>query len=1228
MQCIDRLHEAQEFHKSREWERVQAESIFGVEIAPAIHLVGLVRVLLAGVQHPGLVLGDALQRPVENGHAQRFDVVVAVPPWGRRSSATLFPDHLPFKTNTLEASFLQLAMASLRPGGRAVLAMPDAFLFRGGAELTVRRWLLEEHGVDAVLQLPSESFQPYTGVRISLLVLTKGGGTQRVRFVDLNELGPTLDLDRDLDRILAFSREESTGGPVRVVAVDELAERDWTLIAPSAVEADFQAVIEELGQLERVELLPMSKLASIRNGLNYTRARTVEAADDPEAARGLIRVRDVGERRVQAPTLFARRELAARAKPGQVLRSRDVVVTTTASIGRVGAVTNGSIGCIATNGVVVLRPREQVSSRYLGALLRTPMLQELMKSQARGVGVQHLPAKALKGLVLPLPPLPIQERIAEVIEHRGGDALALLRAVLTEDTHPVVTFLESDPAVHGVRHLRNALAHGSSAMAATGSAQGPRSMSGSRSGSRSFSVSGSRSGSRSVSTSQSGSASSADDALAALRLFGKGLLRASGEVDDALRFRFSDEVFAWMRDLTRAAKGLAGPATDDCEPERVAVQVSTQAAVVDRLAELIRNIPEDLNPHARAVERALDSAWFLLSHASRSLVRDVTIEAAQVFPDGRQGTLFELPDPGRTVTLAIRNSGRAPVLEFEATLRLASDKAACRLSEEMLLGDQEEYVTASVPDDVGKAFRATLVWHGTTASLDELAGELALDLTVPDDPDAASDATPPSEALGSSPYIVGNPVDRAEMFFGRDDIIEKVRIHLSRDGVANVILLEGNRRTGKTSILKSLQRPKTLPSHVPVYCSFQASAGHASELGVPTDEVFQTIGRALAKDCTLAGCPLPVPGVPDDLATWPEKKRKAFVHMQLPTLVNRWFRERDAFPALDSLVQVALDAVAPKRLLLMLDEFDKLQEGIDSGVTSPQVPENIRYLFQNNTGMAGVLTGSRRIRRMREEYWNALFGFGFAVSVTALPQDAAAALVREPVAGRLAYQPDAVEQITTVCARHPFLIQLLCARVFNLAVSRDLRRVSVRDVDEAIDDMVRDNEHFRTLWGYAGSERARYLLWLCHDLQDGPDPVTFDLLQNQLETSRIGYGLAAGDGYGDGSGDGYGFGDGAGGGTGDGSGYGYGSADGSGRGDGYGGGRGTTGLPNRSDIVGADGLAEDLDHLRELELVSQEADGRYHVYRLAIPLMGLWIERNIDSRELVKLAVLEGRSER
>ena len=240
----------------------------------------------------------------------------------------------------------------------------------------------------------------------------------------------------------------------------------------------------------------------------------------------------------------------------------------------------------------------------------------------------------------------------------------------------------------------------------------------------------------------------------------------------------------------------------------------------------------------------------------------------------------------------------------------------------------------------------------------------------------------------------------------------------------------------------------------------------------------------------------------------------------------------------------------------MLDEFDKLQEGIDAGITSPQVPENIRHLLQHQPGLSAIITGSRRLKRLREEYWSALFGLGHRVGISALPIDEARRLVTEPVEGRLDYLPRARDRVVELCARQPFLVQSLCNRVFDLAAAGGRRTITADVVAEAAAEMVQDNEHFRTLWDYASTERRRLLLMLCDRLAEGPDAVNLDLLQVKLHELRV-------------------------------------------------------------PVSRIRDLTTDITELRELELIELDNSYRGGTYRLSIPLMTRWLQVNIDFNEAV-----------
>jgi type I restriction enzyme M protein len=259
----------------------------------------------------------------------------------------------------------------------------------------------------------------------------------------------------------------------------------------------------------------------------------------------------------------------------------------------------------------------------------------------------------------------------------------------------------------------------------------------------------------------------------------------------------------------------------------------------------------------------------------------------------------------------------------------------------------------------------------------------------------------------------------------------------------------------------------------------------------------------------------------------------------------------------------AIEACKPNRLLLMLDEFDKLQEGIDSGITSPQVPENIRNLLHDHPQFSAILTGSRRLKRLRDEYWSALFGFGHRIGVSALTQEDARLLVTRPVEGRLSYVDEARDRLVEMCARQPFLVQSLCNRVFEAAVRNRSRLITVSAVEQAAAEMVQDNEHFQTLWGYAGTDRRRLLMALCVELASGPDPITYSLFETKLEEHLV-------------------------------------------------------------PIPPEEQLGDDIDFLRELELIELDPVSRGAAYRLAVPLMAEWIRRNVDMADLRTKARREG----
>lgn len=97
-----------------------------------------------------------------------------------------------------ELLFLKYMMDSLRPGGRCGVIVPEGVLFGStGAHKELRRQLIENNRVEAVMSLPGGVFQPYSGVKTSVLFFKKGGTTDNVLFLHADNDGYKLDANHD-----------------------------------------------------------------------------------------------------------------------------------------------------------------------------------------------------------------------------------------------------------------------------------------------------------------------------------------------------------------------------------------------------------------------------------------------------------------------------------------------------------------------------------------------------------------------------------------------------------------------------------------------------------------------------------------------------------------------------------------------------------------------------------------------------------------------------------------------------------------------------------------------------------------------------------------------------------------------------------------------------------------------------------------------------------------------
>ena len=159
--------------------------------------IGSMNMILHGVENPNVTYRDSLAED----HAEdagAYSLVLANPPFAGSLDyeATAKDLQKIVKTKKTELLFVALFLRLLKTGGRAAVIVPDGVLFGSSkAHKEIRRMLVEDHKLDAVIKLPSGVFRPYAGVSTAILIFTKTGvgGTENVWFYDVQADGLSLD---------------------------------------------------------------------------------------------------------------------------------------------------------------------------------------------------------------------------------------------------------------------------------------------------------------------------------------------------------------------------------------------------------------------------------------------------------------------------------------------------------------------------------------------------------------------------------------------------------------------------------------------------------------------------------------------------------------------------------------------------------------------------------------------------------------------------------------------------------------------------------------------------------------------------------------------------------------------------------------------------------------------------------------------------------------------------
>jgi hypothetical protein len=292
-----------------------------------------------------------------------------------------------------------------------------------------------------------------------------------------------------------------------------------------------------------------------------------------------------------------------------------------------------------------------------------------------------------------------------------------------------------------------------------------------------------------------------------------------------------------------------------------------------------------------------------------------------------------------------------------------------------------------------------------------------------------------NEALIINPYIAGSPVKDAAMFFGREDVYAWLRQHLRGVYQHNAIVLYGERRSGKTSVLYQMKDKLGDPLYIPVLLDLQ---GMGLE-GI--DGFLWEVARKIV---------LALRGV-EDIPTLERPARQDFEN-----------NPRQQFE--DVFLAPVIEALGQRSLLLMFDEANRLAEKVEGGDLPQDVFDYLRALILQTSQVNFLFSLGNRIEADSRGS-SQLFNLAVYRKISFLEQDFAEDLITRPVANYYSYTRPAIERIYQLTSGQAYYTQLLCHNLFTRWTKNKPAQLGVADVDAVLPDVIEQGTpNFQFVW--------------------------------------------------------------------------------------------------------------------------------------------------------------------
>ncbi|MFY9156290.1 MAG: putative type I restriction enzymeP M protein [Chloroflexi bacterium ADurb.Bin120] len=399
------------------------ENFVGYDISPDMVRLSLVNMYLHQFPNPTIHEYDALT--TEDRWDETFDVILANPPFMTPKGGIRPHKRFAVRANRSEVLFVDYIAEHLNVGGRAGVIVPEGIIFQSSnAYKALRKMLVEENYLYAVVSLPAGVFNPYSGVKTSILLLDKdlARRAERVLFVRVEQDGFDLGAQRreieqnDLPEALAAVKAFQAD----LAMEPENSARAWAVEkARLGEDGDYNLSGERYRQVVLVsQKWPMVKLkecCKFIRGVTYSKKNEVE-----EKGNIILRANNIDITK-NSLDLSDLKMIDKSIKLGDdlLLKENDIFICSASGskehIGKVAFI-NEDLPYYFGGFMAVIRCNEKVNPKYVFELLKSPIFRTHLNHSILAVNIRNLKSSMVYDFSIPFPPLEVQQEIVDEIE--------------------------------------------------------------------------------------------------------------------------------------------------------------------------------------------------------------------------------------------------------------------------------------------------------------------------------------------------------------------------------------------------------------------------------------------------------------------------------------------------------------------------------------------------------------------------------------------------------------------------------------------------------------------------------------------------------------------------------------------------------------------------------------------------------------------------------------------